>query len=293
MGVSARRLRKPLWMSRARSVPAVHRREQRALHERDGEGERDVASASESPAAWSPREPARVDREQQPAGRRTGGITCAGWRGLPAHNPRRRSAPAISRRGGRRARAVASSSPRRALEQPAGLRKKDVVEARRMQAQVPDADMLRVKGAHDTRREPSMPSRRRTATAVGEPSTDSPKRDRISASRARCQPGGAGTGLDRRASNLRLQPRRSPLGDDPAVVDDPDPVGERVGLLRCWVVRDEGDAVRPLASRKTSCQSALRLCGSRPVVGSSRKRIRGRVRRGQSARSSRRFIPPE
>ena len=46
------------------------------------------------------------------------------------------------------------------------------------------------------------------------------------------------------------------------------------------------------ASRPTSAQSALRLCGSSPVVGSSRKRIRGRWT-SASARSRRRFIPPE
>ncbi len=46
------------------------------------------------------------------------------------------------------------------------------------------------------------------------------------------------------------------------------------------------------ASRPTSFHSALRLCGSSPVVGSSRKRIRGSCT-SASARSRRRFIPPE
>ena len=45
-------------------------------------------------------------------------------------------------------------------------------------------------------------------------------------------------------------------------------------------------------SRATSSQSAVRLCGSSPVVGSSRKRIRGRWT-SASARSRRRFMPPE
>ena len=45
------------------------------------------------------------------------------------------------------------------------------------------------------------------------------------------------------------------------------------------------------ASRATSSQSAVRLCGSSPVVGSSRKSTRGRWT-SASARSSRRFIPP-
>ena len=60
---------------------------------------------------------------------------------------------------------------------------------------------------------------------------------------------------------------------------------------RYWVVRK---TVTPssFASRPTSRQSALRLCGSRPVVGSSRKRMRGRCA-SASARSRRRFMPPE
>ena len=46
------------------------------------------------------------------------------------------------------------------------------------------------------------------------------------------------------------------------------------------------------ARRPTSSQSAVRLCGSSPVVGSSRKRVDGSWI-SASARSSRRFIPPE
>ena len=48
----------------------------------------------------------------------------------------------------------------------------------------------------------------------------------------------------------------------------------------------------PLASRPTSLQSAVRLCGSSPVVGSSRNRMLGSCT-SASARSRRRFIPPE
>jgi hypothetical protein len=46
------------------------------------------------------------------------------------------------------------------------------------------------------------------------------------------------------------------------------------------------------ARPETSSHSAARLCTSSPVVGSSRKRIRGEWMRA-SARSRRRFMPPE
>ena len=46
------------------------------------------------------------------------------------------------------------------------------------------------------------------------------------------------------------------------------------------------------ARRRTSSHSAARLCGSRPVVGSSRNSSRGRCT-SASPRSSLRFIPPE
>ena len=59
---------------------------------------------------------------------------------------------------------------------------------------------------------------------------------------------------------------------------------------RYWVVRK---TVTPSATRsRTICHITRRLRGSRPVVGSSRKMIRGRPTR-VIARSSRRRMPPE
>ena len=49
--------------------------------------------------------------------------------------------------------------------------------------------------------------------------------------------------LDRRAADFGLQLGRRALGDDVAVVDDPDPVGERVGLLQVLGGEEDGDAV--------------------------------------------------
>ena len=77
-------------------------------------------------------------------------------------------------------------------------------------------------------------------------------------------------------ADLGLQLGRRALGDDPAVVDDPDAVGEHVRLLEVLGGQEDG---HPLvgASRPTSSQSAVRLWMSRPVVGSSRNRMRGPV----------------
>ena len=49
--------------------------------------------------------------------------------------------------------------------------------------------------------------------------------------------------LDARAADLRLEPARGPLGDDPAVVDDPDPVGQGVGLLEVLGGEEHGHAL--------------------------------------------------
>src|SRR5947207_2659645 len=52
-----------------------------------------------------------------------------------------------------------------------------------------------------------------------------------------------GNRLDRRAADLRLELFRGALGDDMAVVDDPDAARERVGLLEVLGREEDGDAV--------------------------------------------------
>ena len=49
--------------------------------------------------------------------------------------------------------------------------------------------------------------------------------------------------LERDAADLGLQRRRRALGDDPPVVDDPDAVGEHVGLLEVLRREEDGDAL--------------------------------------------------
>ena len=49
--------------------------------------------------------------------------------------------------------------------------------------------------------------------------------------------------MDARPADLGLERRRSALRDDPPVVDDPDAVGEHVGLLEVLRREEDGDAL--------------------------------------------------
>ena len=84
--------------------------------------------------------------------------------------------------------------------------------------------------------------------------------------------------------------RRGALGDDGAVVDDDDVVGEYVGLLE--VLRGEQYRDVLFGSAEIRLHTPWRLRGSSPVVGSSRNTTSGRTTSPQ-ARSTRRRMPPE
>jgi hypothetical protein len=97
--------------------------------------------------------------------------------------------------------------------------------------------------------------------------------------------------LDAGASDLGLQLLGRSLGNYLSPVDDPDPVGEHIGLLEVLRREEYGDAL--VAGEPAYLRPQReRLWGSSPVVGSSRKSIRGRCT-SASARSSLLFIPPE
>ena len=99
------------------------------------------------------------------------------------------------------------------------------------------------------------------------------------AAKQRAQPlelvGRLGHDLDGRLADLRLQLRRRALGDDPAVVDDPDAVGEHVGLLE--VLRREEDGHALLAREPPDLVpergAALRVEAGRRLVEEEDRRV--------------------
>ena len=115
-----------------------------------------------------------------------------------------------------------------------------------------------------------------TANAPGRAAVSAPKRRE-----ERAQPlelvGLLGHDLDGRLADLRLQLRRRSLGDDPAVVDDPDAVGEDVGLLEVLRRQEDGDA---LVAREAPDLVPERRAALRVEARSSARRGRGSTGRG-------------
>ena len=101
-----------------------------------------------------------------------------------------------------------------------------------------------------------------------------------------------GDRLHRRVRDLGLELGGRALGHDPPVVDDADAVREHVRLLEVLRGEEDGDAV---LLREPSRPRPRAPCGTAGRGRSSARRGRGCVGRctRASARSSRRFIPPE
>ena len=137
----------------------------------------------------------------------------------------------------------------------------------------------------------SSPLSSRTAAAPGGAGTTRPEAAQHVGDRVAVRAVG-GHGLDRRAPDLGLQRLRRALGDDVPGVDDPDAVGQHVGLLEVLGGEEDGHAVLAREPRDLGPQVGAADDGSRPVVGSSRNSTRG-LCTSASARSSRRFMPPE
>jgi hypothetical protein len=92
------------------------------------------------------------------------------------------------------------------------------------------------------------------------------------------------------AGDAALQLVRGALGDQPAVVEERDPVGQLVRFLEVLGGQEDRDPAGHEVADELPHGAAA--AGSRPVVGSSRKMIRGSPTRPM-ARSSFRRMPPE
>ena len=246
---------------------------------RGGCSPRSGAMSPARPARWpGPREvgqaatgcAARTRRARSGNGPPGSAVT----RGPPSRAARPRAPPPRPR-----PRACARSSP--------GRRRRARERGARGRRPVSDS----ASSARTTSASPSSRLASRTATSPPDAPTDSPNRVSTAAMAWRSS-GPRRHDPHGRPRDLRLEVGRGALGDDVAVVDDADAVGEDVGLLQVLRRQEDRDAVLAARAGRPRFQSAARLCGSSPVVGSSRKRIRGRCT-SASARSSRRFMPPE
>ena len=124
----------------------------------------------------------------------------------------------------------------------------------------------------------------RTATPCAEPH-GSPKRARIAADALALGRVGRDD-LDGRPPDARLQLVRRALGDDVAVVDDPDPVREDVGLLEVLRRQEDGDAVvarEPPTSSQSACPALDVEAGRRLVEEEDPRRVDEREREVEAA----------
>ena len=209
-GVSESRLRKPVWMSRARSVPAF-------MVEKSAPWMNGTASAkARNESVGNPG--SIVDAFKPPAltsisatGKISGGIALAGWRAV-----RRTERSAIAPTWTANALICRDVLSRRllrlpggALQRAPGLREEDVVERRRFQLDVVDHDAVGVHRAHDVG-QPEPGARRTREIATRHPAARRTVRGGLRF--AVCPPPGAGSrarwGARSPPSALQACPRR-------------------------------------------------------------------------------------
>ena len=165
-----------------------------------------------------------------------------------------------------------------------GQGQEDIVEVGRLDGQRLDFDRARIEPIEQGRRQWTLPSLDAPGRALVVAGAAAEQRGRS------VEPGGvAELEADAAAGHEPLELGRRTLGDDPAAVEQGDPDASRSASSRYCVVRK---IVTPSAtSSRTMSHITRRLRGSRPVVGSSRKMIRGSPT-SVIARSSRRRMPP-
>src|SRR5918995_687398 len=291
-----RRQREPVQEARL-DVPSkiragVHGREERALDERDGEREGDERVGREAGEAGRRLEPAGVHEQEQHREdeREDDGRRLAARPDDRASRDRADLREKAGSGAGHAAGSAASGSwsPAPSSERPVLARKtssSDGAWISRWARVSPAASTART-----TAGRPARPSRRRTTTSPVPPSRDSPCGASAETSWARSSwSTGVAWTLGSPISAFKAFGVPSATMCPWSMI--PTRSARTSASSRYCVVRN---TVTPSsrASLATSSQRAVRLWMSSPVVGSSRKRIRGRCTSAR-ARSSRRFIPPE
>ncbi len=291
IGVSDSRLRKPVWMSRAKSVPVFIVANSAPWMNGTARMNATIEPVGNPGMCVSARSPAELTASSI-SGKTTGAMMFAGWRNVRTTERRASryawSAVAVTRapsRARRQAPLLRRRRPRASGRSWRGRRRRATPGA--AGAARPRRARRRVRGR--SRRGRPGPSGSLTAIPRTD-ATGSPKRARIAVARS-LSAGSAGT----TSTVGRPISAFSAAGVPSATIRPwsmiPTRSARTSASSRYCVVRK---TVTPssFASRRTSSQSAVRLWMSNPVVGSSRKRMCGRWT-SASARSSRRFIPPE
>src|SRR5919198_356700 len=178
------------------------------------------------------------------SGNASANTTFAGWRTVRTTERRASSstwsAKTVTSRGFHREPADLVLLFRGPLERAARLREEHIVERGLVKLELLDLHVLGVERAHDPG-EIGLAGAEADGDALG-------RRARIAEApedrgRARVVRGIDRDRLDRRLRDLGLERGRGALGDDVPVVDDPDAVGEHVGLLEVLRRQEDGDAL--------------------------------------------------
>src|ERR687893_22001 len=152
------------------------------------------------------------------------------------------------------------------LQRAASLGEEDVVEAGLVQTEVGNADVLPIEGAHHVG-EACGPAREPDGHGARLGWDLLPKLLKYThygiALRAL-----SGRRLDAGTADLGFQGLRRVLGDDPAPVDNPDPVSQHIGLLEVLRRQEHGDALiaREPADLGPERAAALRVEAGRRLV---------------------------
>src|SRR5688500_4158175 len=152
------------------------------------------------------------------------------------------------------------------LQRAPSLGEEHVVEAGFVETEIGDADVLPIEGAHHVGE---------AGGPAGEPDghgawlgwylLPEPLKHAYYGVALRTL---GGRRLDGGVSDLGLQGLRRVLGDDPAPVDDPDPVSQHVGLLEVLRRQEHGDALiaREPADLRPERAAALRVEAGRRLI---------------------------